>query len=366
MTIPASVRATLDELTRQASVAVAGPDPWRRTLASLLVDVVSEVYLDRLPSGDAPPDVSEPHTQGLALQPCSYAPLGYSLNFSRDESRWTWRHTATHAQGDPWAHRADAANDAARDMRERLTQDLKTRTADLGEVMDCDPGEGPHTWGDLLAELRLRLGGGDVPHESTADLGYSEQQPDIIARLARDGPGSVVRELLRVHGRETVASWARTAWAPGADDWPREASEGSAPPDQDTADVLTAWTWLRAQPANDGSGVDLRVGADGRVRTHCELAPRRVLKGYREGPGERVFSQLPSFLRQAICRPQARATVSRILRLATYEKVWPIEIEDSIQLLAARYPVTADTVIEVIEEHGLAGAPTQIEAMIRG
>jgi hypothetical protein len=56
---------------------------------------------------------------------------------------------------------------------------------------------------------------------------------------------------------------------------------------------------------------------------------------------------------------------SRILRLASYEKVIPVEIEDSIQLLAARYPVTAEKVLEVIEEHGLADAQAQIEASLR-
>ncbi len=150
----------------------------------------------------------------------------------------------------------------------------------------------------------------------------------------------------------------------------RVTRQGSAaPPDQDTADVLTAWTWLRAQPANDGSGVDLRVGADGRVRTHCEPAPpwNSAWTRSTEDAGDFDVCGEPMGGGDVVePSPKGTAQALRILRLATYEKVWPSEIEDSIQLLAARYPVTADTVIEVIEEHGLAGAPTKIEALIRG
>jgi hypothetical protein len=53
-------------------------------------------------------------------------------------------------------------------------------------------------------------------------------------------------------------------------------------------------------------------------------------------------------------------------RIAETEGVTPEELDDAVQLLAGRYPVTTADVLAVVEEHGLERAEDKIEAATRG
>ena len=55
----------------------------------------------------------------------------------------------------------------------------------------------------------------------------------------------------------------------------------------------------------------------------------------------------------------------RHARVAEAEGLSSAELDDAVQLLAARYPITADEVLAVVEDHGLANAPAQIEMSLR-
>lgn len=78
-------------------------------------------------------------------------------------------------------------------------------------------------------------------------------------------------------------------------------------------------------------------------------------------PGAPTLRLRPASARALIV--DARA--ARVERAAKRERVPAEELEDSIQLLAARYPITADDVLAVIERHGLAQAQAHIEQAVR-
>lgn len=50
----------------------------------------------------------------------------------------------------------------------------------------------------------------------------------------------------------------------------------------------------------------------------------------------------------------------RVQRAAEKEGIQPGELEDAITVLASRYPVTADDVLTIIEQHGLEDARAKL------
>jgi hypothetical protein len=138
------------------------------------------------------------------------------------------------------------------------------RVDDLAEVMGCDPSEGPHTWNDLLAELRLRLGGGDAPHEpSEPDAGMLKWALDRWDLWASSllGVASDVRTTGRVHMREQITKLVEASRPPG----------GAEPVEIEVADLVTGDTLdngevvVRVSPWTNGglgTGMPTRHGFD--------------------------------------------------------------------------------------------------------
>ncbi len=169
---------------------------------------------ERLPSGDAPP----PDLEGEALIAAMEAELHVKAN-------------------------AELAGVRAHDLAAH-------RIAGLAEVMGCSPAEGPHTWPDLLAELRLRLGrpgrwegtDGDpnpglddtrIWVEPVCDPGDSEQQPDLDDVIAE----------LEEHGHAEACDHLEAWWRPEESRASEPAPTRETPPD----DATPTNHWDRAE-----------------------------------------------------------------------------------------------------------------------
>jgi hypothetical protein len=295
-------------------------------------DVGTVVEVRRLPSGDAPPASIGDAGRGAELVASGVVRCtGVPVQDHRDVLAYATALAARRAgdapqeprsRGDAWRKHAVRRERDLDEMRERYHEaerrasEARSVTTD-GEAWvwsDDDTAASIDTLGDRMV---VRITGGHLRALMAASRPPGGAEPGL--RAAVEGLAASVEA-------STAGSSVPTSWVVmqlrGI-----LASEGAAPPEQ------------AERPPNH----DPRTVAKGTFPVH-------------NGPAGAVYADGEVI-------PENHG--SRILRLASYEKVSPVEIEDSIQLLAARYPVTAEKVLTVIEEHGLADAQAQIEASLR-